>query len=88
MEEALQLAQGGALKSSPIIIRLHHYVTRKGAYAAEIARARGNAAPEPLEGPQIYARLLEAYEAMAADAKQLKPLIVSVLKNGQFYPGE
>ena len=73
---------------SRLLIRIRHYVGRMQAYAADIAAARGGPPPELLGESQIYARLVQTHEKMAGNARELKPLILSFIKNGHFYPSE
>ncbi|KAL8270256.1 hypothetical protein Esti_005815 [Eimeria stiedai] len=85
--EALRNSRESAPSSSQVVLRIHHFVSRKVAYAAEIATAQGNPPPPPLEEREVYNQLLEAYEDVSAEVKELKPLIIKVLKSGQYYPG-
>ncbi|KAL8456082.1 hypothetical protein Emag_000075 [Eimeria magna] len=86
--EALRNSRESEPSSSPVIRRIHHFVSRKVAYAAEIATAQGNPPPPPVDEREVYAQLLEAYEDVSAEVKELKPLIIKVLKSGQYYPGK
>lgn len=86
--EALRASQQRSSSSSRIVLRIHHYVERRIAFATEIAVAQGQPAPRELEEHEIYAQLLEAYETMSKEAKSLRSLIITVLQNGQHFPSK
>ncbi|KAL8436809.1 hypothetical protein ACSSS7_001454 [Eimeria intestinalis] len=85
--DSLRNSRESEPSSSPVVLRIHHFVARKLAYAAEIATARGSPPPPPLEEREVYEQLFQAYEDVKTELSELKPLIINVLKSGQYYPG-
>ncbi|KAL8434968.1 hypothetical protein Efla_005051 [Eimeria flavescens] len=86
VQEGIRLSPESPPSASAIVLRLHNYVKRKAAYAAEIAAAQGREAPPPMDDRHVYEELHAAVEEMAAGARELKPLLINVLKNGQYFP--